>query len=196
LSFGGYSESLPSVGFTGDKAKDKDGVYRRKHNPWVNFSNVPISVNMRWKDFPSKAADFDTLPTVSIVVPNMQHDMHDGTIQMADDWLRTHLLSYIEWAKTHNSLFIITWDEDNHGKPKHSTAKDGPAVVQDNQIPTIFIGQMVTPGNYSEPINHYSVLRTIEEMYGLGYVGVSGRNEVKTINDIWISRLTSPPAAP
>jgi hypothetical protein len=55
LTFGGYSEDLPSIGST-----CTSGAYARKHNPWVNFSNVPSSVNMPFTSFPS---DYSTLPT-------------------------------------------------------------------------------------------------------------------------------------
>ena len=41
LSFAGYAESLSKVGFTGCAS----GGYQRKHNPWVNFTNLPASVN-------------------------------------------------------------------------------------------------------------------------------------------------------
>src|SRR4051812_40119598 len=78
-SFKGYSEDLPSIGSTATSANG--GLYARKHNPWVNFSNVPngttvaTSSNLRLSDFP---ADYNALPTVSIVVPNQANDMHNG----------------------------------------------------------------------------------------------------------------------
>ncbi|MBK8386970.1 MAG: hypothetical protein IPL11_15690 [Candidatus Accumulibacter sp.] len=64
LSFTGFSEDLPSAGYTGCKA-DK---YRRKHNPWVNFDNVASSSNQPFTAFPSTNLAA-ALPTVSIVVP-------------------------------------------------------------------------------------------------------------------------------
>jgi hypothetical protein len=67
-------------------------------------------------------------------------------------------------------LLIVTWDED-----------DG---TQKDRIPTIFVGQMVHPGQYNEFINHYNVLRTIEDMYGLPYAGNS--STVTPITDIWV----------
>jgi len=48
-SFKGYSESMPSDGYTGCTS----GNYARKHNPWVNFSNVPASSNLRSADSPT-----------------------------------------------------------------------------------------------------------------------------------------------
>lgn len=166
LSFSGYSESMPSVGFTGCFAPTSSQLYARKHNPWVNFTDVPSNDNQPFTNFPT---DFTTLPTISIVVPNQQDDMHSGSIQQGDSWLKNHIDSYVQWAKTHNSLLIVTWDED-----------DGSA---SNQIPTFFVGPMVKAGQYSESINHYNVLRTLEAIYGLPFANNSAN--VTTISDIW-----------
>src|SRR5262249_1549951 len=46
-SFAGYSEDLPSVGFTGDTSGD----YARKHNPWVDFADVPAAANLPFTQF-------------------------------------------------------------------------------------------------------------------------------------------------
>jgi phosphatidylinositol-3-phosphatase len=162
-SFAGYSESLPGTGYTGCSAS---ALYARKHNPWVNFTDVPSSDNLPWTSFPS---NYNSLPTISIVVPNLQDDMHDGTIQQGDTWLQQHLSGYIQWAKTQNSLLVVTWDED-----------DG---TQTNQIPTIIVGQMVKSGQYSETINHYTILRTLEDMYGLSYAHNSAT--ASPITDCW-----------
>jgi len=146
-TFAGYSEDLPSVGSESCLA----GEYARKHVPWTDFRNVPGSVSKPFTSFP--ATDFASLPTVSFVIPNLCNDMHDCSVATGDSWLRTHMAAYATWAMTHDSLLIITWDED-----------DG---SQANQIPTIFVGQPVRPGRYSEHITHYSVLATIEAAYGL-----------------------------
>jgi len=162
IGFAGYSESLPSVGST----VCTSGNYARKHNPWVDFADVPASANQRFTDFPT---DYTKLPAVSFVVPNLQDDMHDGTIQQGDTWLKQHLDGYIQWAKTHNSLFVLTFDEDDY-----TTA---------NQIPTVITGAGVKTGNYGENISHYSVLRTIEDAYGLPHAGSAAT--ATPITDIW-----------
>lgn len=95
--------------------------------------------------------------------------MHDGTVQQADTWLKTNLANYVAWAQKNNSLLIIAWDED--------------ADTYVNQIPTIFVGPMVKQGKYSEKITHYSVLRTLEAIYGLPYAGQSA--SAQTITDVW-----------
>jgi acid phosphatase len=163
-SFAGYSESLPAPGYLGCSAP---GGYVRRHNPWADFTNVAPSANLPFAGyFPT---DFTRLPTVSFVVPNLNDDMHDGTIQQADLWLQVHIAPYVRWAAGHNSLLIVTWDEDDgaHG----------------NHIATIFFGPMVRPGRYGEFVSHAKVLRTIEAMYALPFVADTAN--VNPIADIW-----------
>ncbi|MET8849135.1 alkaline phosphatase family protein [Amycolatopsis sp. NPDC004625] len=161
-TFKGYSEAMPSDGYTGCSS----GTYRRKHNSWVDFSNVPAASNVRFSSFPS---DFTQLPTVSFVTPDMCNDMHDCSIGTGDTWLKNHLDAYAQWAKTHNSLLITTFDEDS-----------GTSV---NQIFTTFTGANVKVGSYSESINHYTVLRTIEASYGLP--GIGNAASKSPILDVW-----------
>jgi hypothetical protein len=163
LTFKGYSESMPYDGYTGCTS----GSYARKHSPWVNFSNVPASSNLTLNAFPS---DYSQLPTVSFVTPNLDNDMHDGTVGQGDTWLKNHFDGYAQWAKTHNSLLVLTFDEDDNSSG--------------NRIPTVFVGASVNPGTYSEHINHYNVLRTLEDAYGLSYAGASAG--ASPITDVWL----------
>jgi phosphatidylinositol-3-phosphatase len=172
LSFKGYAETLPSETFQLENSGGTDG-YWRKHNPWINFTNVPMASNRPFSDFPS---DFSKLPTVSFVVPNQLHDMHNGTIAQADAWLKTNVGEYAKWALTHNSLLIVTFDEDND--------------QEDNRIPTIFYGDKVIAAANGEPITHHNVLRTLEDMYGLPHAGNAAN--VNTIRSPW-SGPTVPP---
>jgi phosphatidylinositol-3-phosphatase len=154
LSFGGYSESMPADGFTG--CSSPDSQYARKHNPWVDFSNVPASDNRTFQRLPT---DLSTLPTVSFLIPNMCNDMHDCPVSTGDTWASRTLPTYVNWAKTHNSLLVVTFDEDNG--------------TNGNRIPTMLIGPMVRPGNTNQDIDHYNLLRTIEDMYGLPPLGAA-----------------------
>jgi hypothetical protein len=165
-TFTGFSEDLPAGGdattvFTIDAAYHI--LYARKHNPWSNWQDatvptpanrLPPSVNQPFSSFP---ADFKMLPTLAIVVPNQQHDMHDGKIKTADDWLSANLGAYATWAAAHNSLLIVTWDEDDRGAG--------------NQIPTIFAGAGIESGTNTATWTHHNLLRTIEDMYGTTHAG-------------------------
>lgn len=136
----------------------------QKHNPWQSFTDSKAYAK-QFADFPT---DFTKLPTVSFVSPNLMHDMHDGTVQQGDAWLKANLGAYATWAKTHNSLLIVTFDEG---------ATSGPLATA-NHIPTIVVGAGVTPGHYTQPANHYDLLRTLESLYGLSPLGHAAEAEV------------------
>jgi phosphatidylinositol-3-phosphatase len=192
LSFATYSQGLPSAG----SDVDSNGAYQRKHNPvtnWVNETNpttnqLPSSVNLPFTAFQQIAnspGGFANLPTVTFVVPDQDNDMHDGSIQQADTWLKQNIIdTYLPWATAHNSLLIVTWDEDGD-----NTAS--------NQIATIFAGAKVKAGDFPETnlnannpfvanpadpgietptgtaMNHWNVLATVEDIYGLAHIGNS-----------------------
>ncbi|MGJ5828359.1 alkaline phosphatase family protein [Streptomyces ossamyceticus] len=163
LTFAGYAQSMPRVGYTGCRS----GAYARRHNPWVNFSNLPASVNRPWTDFPRS---FEDLPTVSFVIPDLEHDMHDGSVRKADTWLRDNLGDYADWAMTRNSLLVVTWDEDeSQGELS-------------NRIPTLLVGEGVKPGEHSQPNNLYGLLRTLLDAYDLEPLGHSADAEAL---DVW-----------
>lgn len=169
LDFGGYSEDLPYTGFSFPSYRQ----YHRRHNPWVNFRDVPWTDNLPFRSFP-RPGSYDRLPTVSFVHPNLLNDMHDGSVLRGDNWLRQKLDPYVQWAKTHNSLFVLTWEEDDR--------------TENNRVPAIVVGAGVKPGNYPQPLNHYSLLRTIEDMYDLPFLGEAAT--AAPLPDIW-----EPPAA-
>ena len=164
-TFIGYSEDLPSVGST----TCGSGKYARKHAPWVNFTNVPAANSVPFSSFPP-SSDYASLPTVAFVIPNLDNDMHDGSVAQGDAWLNNNLSAYAIWAKANNSLLVVTWDEDDNG--------------ENNQIPTIFYGANVKTGAYGEPVTHYNVLSTLEQMYGLNTTGNAAN--VPAITDIWV----------
>ena len=171
-TFSGFSEDLPTAG----NLTTSTANYVRRHCPWTNWlassgtNTMDPSVHQPYTSFPT-SANYSTLPTVSFVIPNLADDMHNPTlptlnyqataISNGDTWVYNNLTNYINWAKTNNSLLILTFDEDDgniYGIPATT-----------NQITTIFIGQMVQGGSYATHMNHYSVLRTLEDMYSLPY---------------------------
>lgn len=160
LSFASYAQGLPAIGSDVCWAGD----YARKHAPWTEFDNVPRSEELPFSAFPS----FDRLPTLAFVIPNLQNDMHNGSIEQGDAWFARNLGPLVAWARNHDALVIVTWDEGNDPQ---------------NTIPTIFVGPMVRRGRYAESIDHYRVLRTIEDMYGLPHAGRS--DLVAPVSDCW-----------
>jgi phosphatidylinositol-3-phosphatase len=144
-SFAWYSEDLPATG----SDVCSSGAYVERHNPTQAFSNVPLTANKKLSDLPT---DYDQLETVVCITPNMNNDMHNGSINQGDTWLRTHLDNLVDWCKTHNSVFIVYFDEDN-----------GTAA---NHIPVIAVGQNIKV-NYISNIHydHYNMTRTLCDIY-------------------------------
>jgi hypothetical protein len=151
LTFTGYSESMPSDGFTGCYATPDNlqsgYLYFRKHAPWPDFNDVPASDNLVYPG-PLRSPP----SAFTWITPNMCDDMHDCSVSMGDAWAKKNLPKLIAWDKTHDGVLILTFDE-NDGSPG-------------NQITTILAGN-VKPGQYAQKITHYSVLRTIEDVFGL-----------------------------
>lgn len=181
-TFRGYSEELPSTGslvFT-------SGKYVKRHCPWAFWQGLGTKqlapeTHHPFTDFPN---NYDSLPTVSFIIPSLIHDMHDPVysastaISNGDDWLSTNIDGLVQWVKTNNSLLIIQYDEDEG-------VEIGGVVIggNNNRIPTMFIGPMVTGGTYSTHINHYNVLRTLEDIYSLPYCDSSAFYQ--PIDDCW-----------
>jgi acid phosphatase len=168
FSFTSYAESLPA---TGDLSC-MSGAYQRKHNPVANWqgTRLPAELNKRFADFANlPRGDFSRLPTVSFVIPDQNNDMHDGSFEAADEWLKTRIAPYVDWAFKHNSLLILTWDEDDYR--------------QDNHVVTLLVGPMVKPGTSPQRIDHYSVLRTLLDFYGLPALGAS--RDAEAIKGVW-----------
>ena len=116
------------------------------HNPWESF---PEGTSVE-KDFGSSfpKSDFAALPKIAFVIPDLDHDMHDGSIAKGDQWLREHLGAYAQWGQSNNSLLIVTFDE-NEGLPG-------------NRIATVLNGAHVPPGTIDGAFyTHYNLLSTI-----------------------------------
>jgi phosphatidylinositol-3-phosphatase len=197
LSFKGYAENLPAIGSDIDVFPEKHSLYARKHVPWISFDDIPngdtvaTSSNLRFEDFPRDPAGFSSLPTVAFVIPNLKDDMHDDkpkeSVPRGDTWLKTNIDPYYQWAKSNNSLLILTFDENDD--QSGGMGLTDPSIVpcnqrqkdQQNRIYTVFAGAHIRPGEYSEGngITHVNILRTLEAMYGLPRCGYQQPNALR-----------------
>ncbi len=162
--FVGFAESMPTNGFEGCSF---GGLYARKHDPWVDFTNVSAVANRVYHRLP-----VTPMPSVSWVTPNLCDDMHDCSTSRGDAWLSDNLRPIIAWNAGHEGLLIVTWDE---AEPD----SDGT-----NHIPTVMVGPMLKAGLIDRrPVDHYGVLRTVEAMFGLGCIGSECQSSV--LEGIW-----------
>ena len=155
--FAGYAENWPasSACYAASSASvSSKYLYWRKHAPWVDFKNVPLSFGHAWSGPGTVLTG-----SVNFVVPNICHDMHDCGIAAGDAWLSKNIPPILTYDSGHNGLLIVTFDEGQYSSTNH--------------IVTIAAGPMVHRGLYSQSITHYSVLRTIERNFGLPLLGKS-----------------------
>jgi hypothetical protein len=143
----------------------------QNHDPWFYFpEGTSVETDFSLNGFNSQfgSGNFSSLPTVSFVIPNVDNDMHNGTVAQGDTWLQTNINAYAQWALANNSLLAVTWDEN-----------DGSA---GNQVPAILYGAGVTPGTYSTLYDHYNLLSTL-----LGTYGLTGPNNAANAAQIQVS---------
>ena len=145
-------ESMPSNCFLGNS-----GQYAVKHNPAAYYTNIRSDCNkfdVPLGDTPDISARF------TFVTPNLCNDTHDCSVATGDTWLQTFLgkvFASSEYQAGRTAVFL-TWDED-----------DGSA---SNHIATVVAAPSIAPGTApAARFDHYSMLRTTEEMLGLGFIG-------------------------
>ncbi len=156
------SSDTPScyMGETASGGPDGPGVYAGKHNPELSFIDPQQDAQLcrehitNLSHFMADSADF------SFIVPNLCYDMHNCSISTGDSWLKdwvTHsILQTQGWKQTDSAIFI-TWDEGT------SSESGG------GHIPTIVISRHTPQGFKSDQAaNHFTLLRTIQESFGLG----------------------------
>ena len=172
LSWKVYAEGLPRPGFTGCCA----GRYAKKHVPFLYFKNVLAKVSRLRHVVPLRQLSRDLaaarLPTFSLVIPDLCHDMHDCPVGVGDAWLGDFLKPLLRSQQLANSAIFVITDE-----PPHDVRPEMP-------VPALALGHVVLPGsNYSPTTSHYGLLRTIEDTWGLPRLGHSA--QAKPITGIW-----------
>ena len=199
-----YAEDYPASA-TAQKPflGDRKGRYARKHVPFLSFRAVQnksfhnvVGVDTHAQDnafvidIGNLIADpqKNPLPEYMFYSPNLDDDGHDPKsnpqegLKKAADWLRVFLTTWLHfddraWVpkdeQMKRTLVIVTFDESGgNTKPE--------------RIYTVFLGAMVKPQDVTAAYNHYSVLRTIEDNFGLDPIHKeSGDGTASVITGIW-----------
>ena len=167
-----YAEGFPGNCFT----EAKKGNYVRKHLPFLSYRNVvnnPVRCN---KIVEASQLQIDIaagdLPNYALFIPDLRNSGHDTSVRHADQWLAQTfdpLFQNPQFMK--DMLLIVTFDEGSR--------------LRDNHIYTVLYGDSVKAGSVSSvAYNHYSLLRTIENAFGLGTLGRKDADAVP-ITEIW-----------
>jgi phosphatidylinositol-3-phosphatase len=173
--------------------------YAAKHDPFVYFHSIIDDaarcdshvVNL--ERLPQDLANESTTPNFIFITPNLCNDGHDpecvdgrpGGLAGIDRFLRKWV-PRIEASPAFRAdgLLVITFDESDGSGPEGSSAccgerplpgakalpgLDGPG---GGRVGAVVLSPFVRPGARSTvAYNHYSLLRTVEAIFGLTYIG-------------------------
>ncbi|MFL9820463.1 alkaline phosphatase family protein [Tolypothrix campylonemoides VB511288_2] len=190
LTWKGYFEDIPSPGSVAVVAPSLNRVlYASKHNGFMNFKKVQDDPNLS-----SKIVGLDQLttdlksgkvPNYSHIIFNQCHEMHGlqecsnlkQLIQTGDATIGqfvNKITSSKLWAASGNNAIIITWDEDSNPRDKAEIQgccgfdPRSKANFGGGHIATIVITNHGSRGVADNtPYNHYSLLRTTEDAFGI-----------------------------
>jgi phospholipase C len=159
-----YAEGV-GRGYTGGNT----GTYLLHHNPFARLSDTAGTSSDAYRylwpftQFASDVAD-GLLPAFSFIIPDVDHDVHNGTPYEADQWLQSQVVAPIStrpaFAASGSGLLIVTFDE----------AATSDSAYGGGHIPSVLWGPLVKPGyrqTSSTIYQHQSLLRTIMESLNL-----------------------------
>lgn len=164
-----YAEGLPSAGYLGPSNRG----YAKKHDPFLYFPDVAGNPQRRARIVPFSrlAADLGagTLPSFSLVVPDLCHSMHDCPVGVGDAWLRRTVPPLLSLPR---SVVFVVFDEGS------TSVRGGGHTV------ALALGTAVRPKTrFTRVTGHYGLLRTIEQAWGLTLLGRSAG--AMPITGIW-----------
>ncbi len=192
--------------------------YATRHDPFVYFHSVidtqsycdahVVNLNLLYDDLASAA----TTPNYVFITPNLCHDGHDspcadgepGGLVSANLFLQTLVPKILASpAFQRDGLLIITFDESG-GPQSDSTACCGEVVGINSPLPgltgpgggligAVLLSPFIKPGTVSTlSYNHYSMLRSIEDLFGLPYIGYANSGQTSFGNDVYTRSMPKP----
>lgn len=178
-----YAEGYPGGCFR----HMETGRYVRRHVPFISFKDVQADPRRCAKVVDAAAFDADVaagaLPDYSFYVPDLDHDGHETSVEFADRWFEGKfrpLLGNPPFSR--GLLLIVTFDEGSF--------------LGDNRIYTAAVGDGIQPGTVSDaPFTHYSLLRSIEDNFGLGTLGREDA-KARSFAALWMRPGAPAPATP
>jgi hypothetical protein len=169
LTWKTYAEGLPFPGFLGGFS----GRYAKKHDPFAYFRAIVNAPKRRARLVPLTRLNRDlvagTLPEFSLVIPDLCHSMHDCSVDVGDAWLRRTVNPLLRLPNT--GVFVL-FDEGS------SSERGG------GHTAALVVGSAVRRGaRFAGVTGHYGALRTIEQAWGLPFLGRSA--SARPITGIW-----------
>jgi hypothetical protein len=179
-----YLESMPRPCYVGSTS---DGLYAQKHNPFIYFTSIRTDPSRCGQIVPLDRLSADLasgdVPDLVWIGPNMRSSTHDASVSEGDRWLATTVPTVLESpAFQQNGLLVVTYDEGSSAAGCCGRSRGG------GQIVTVLASPLVKTGYRSDtPYNHYSLLRTIEDAWGLDHLKHAGDPAVSNLAEFFIA---------
>ena len=177
--------------------------YAARHNPFVYFHSIIDKATCEANDvpltqLPTDLKSYATTPNYVFITPNLCHDGHDTPCVDGEPGGLVSINAFLEeWvpkildspAYKRDGLLLILFDEaEFSGANADSTACCNEIPGPDSPTPgvtgpgggrvgAVVLSRFARPGTVvTTPYNHYSMIRTIEDLFGLGYLGYAGQS--------------------
>jgi hypothetical protein len=213
----------PAIGETDDTQSARVGdQYATRHNPFVYFHSIideqatcdanVVPLERLATDLQSPAST----PSYAFITPNLCEDGHDapcvdgrpGGLESADAFLRAWVPQILASpAYAQGGLVLITWDEGNFGPSSagaccaQPTGPNTPAPgvfgPGGGRTGTVVLSPWTKAGTRNAtPYNHYSLLRSVEDLFGLTHLGYAGQAGLRAFGDDVFNGAGGPTATP
>jgi phospholipase C len=187
----------PAIGTQDDtQTADANDQYAARHNPFVYFHSIIDTPRcaQRVVDLSSLTTDLataTTTPNLTYITPDLCSDAHDapcadgrpGGLASADAFLKVWVPKILNSAayKT-DGVLVITFDESD-GPQSDAGACCGETAGPNSPLPgisgmgggrvgAVVLSRWIAPNSLNDtPYNHYGLLRTIEDLFGLDHLG-------------------------
>ncbi len=166
VSWKAYMQSMPRPCYTGAYAGSGSHIYAKRHDPFMYFNDVRRRPARCARIVPLHQLVGDLnghLPRFSWITPDLCHDMHSCPIGVGDRWLRAWVPRIVPRLGT-DGILLILFDEgtSNAGCCPRSAGGGG------GHIMAVVAGPGAGSGvRLSRPSNHYSILRLIDDAWGM-----------------------------
>lgn len=180
ITWKAYLEGMPSPCFQGSEA----GNYAKKHNPFLYYDDIANNPARCSNVVPLTQLSADLrdgrLPAFAWISPDLCHDMHSCGVSDGDRFLSGFLPPLLHALGPRGVLFI-TWDEGRKKAHEGCCRK-----AAGGNVATIVAGPLARAGASSGvPYDHYSILRTIEDAWGLPRLGAAGCRCTRPLTDLF-----------
>jgi phosphatidylinositol-3-phosphatase len=154
-----YMEDMPRPCYPGASYRG----YAKKHDPFLYYASVSANRSRCAHVVPfgdlAGALRAGGMPTFTWITPNLCDDMHDCSVATGDRFLRRLVPALLAGLGPHG-LLVLVWDEGSTNSGCCGRAAGG-------RVALVLAGPDVRRGVYSQPADHYSLLRLFEDVLGV-----------------------------